>query len=246
MSRKQRIEQQPAYVLHTLPWRETSLIIETFSRDYGRVALVAKGARRPGSQLRAVLMPFQPVLLDWSGAGELKLLMRAERDGWQPMLAGQSLMCGFYLNELLLALTAREDAHSDLFAHYVTALAGLTQDNALAITLRSFELRLLASLGYGLSLAHEANGSRPIRPDQRYLFVRDQGFVAVNDRKKEGDADGEPYMIEGRVLLDLAQGQLHSPEALAQSKRLLRRMINDRLEGRLLQSRRILEELQQL
>ena len=128
---KQRIEQQPAWVLHTYPWRETSLIVEIFARDHGRVALVAKGARRPHSQLRGVLMAFQPLLMDWSGGGEVKTLVRAEWQGGQPLLTGRALICGYYLNELLVRLTAREDAHPRLFSAYADAVrSGAFPDDA--------------------------------------------------------------------------------------------------------------------
>ena len=107
MSARQRIDQQPGFVLHSYPYRETSLIVEVFSRDHGRLGLVAKGARRPMSQLRGVLMAFQPLLIDWSGGGEMKTLVRAEWQGGQPLLGGQALLCAYYLNELLMRLLAR-------------------------------------------------------------------------------------------------------------------------------------------
>ena len=107
---RQRIEQQPAFVLHTQPWRETSLIVELFSRDHGRLPLVAKGARRPTSAFRGLLMGFQPLLADWSGGGEVRTLARAEWQGGIPLLAGRALLSAYYLNELLVQLMPREDA----------------------------------------------------------------------------------------------------------------------------------------
>ena len=122
MSARQRIDQQPGFVLHSYPYRETSLIVEVFSRDHGRIGLVAKGARRPMSQLRGVLMAFQPLLIDWSGGGEMKTLVRAEWQGGQPLLGGQALLCAYYLNELLMRLLPREDPHPVLFRAYGDAL----------------------------------------------------------------------------------------------------------------------------
>src|SRR6187455_1294129 len=116
-----RRDEQPAYVLHTYAYRETSLIVEAFTAEYGRVALVARGAKRPRSEMRGLLQGFQPLLLSWSGANELKTLQKAEWRGGMPLPGGSALLCGFYLNELLLKLLAREDAHPQLYASYETA-----------------------------------------------------------------------------------------------------------------------------
>src|SRR5262245_40157281 len=120
-----RIDQQPALVLHAYPWRETSLIVETFTRDHGRMALVARGAKRPTSQFRGLLAPVAPLLLSWSGRSEIKSLVRAEWCGGLAPMRGEALLAGFYLNELLVRLLARADAHELLFARYIGALAAL-------------------------------------------------------------------------------------------------------------------------
>lgn len=103
MARRQRVEAEPAYVLHARPWRETSLLLDVLTLEHGRLALVAKGARRPGSQLRPVLLTFQPLVLGWSGAGEVRTLTRADWAGGVPLLQGRALWCGYYLNELVLS-----------------------------------------------------------------------------------------------------------------------------------------------
>jgi len=118
-----RVDHQPAFVLHSYAWRETSLIVEMLSRDFGRVALVARGAKRPTSQFRGILMPFSPLALSWSGRAELKTLVRAEWQGGLAPLRGDGLLAAFYLNELLVRLLPRADAHPGLFASYVQALA---------------------------------------------------------------------------------------------------------------------------
>ncbi|MFZ5530814.1 MAG: DNA repair protein RecO, partial [Pseudomonadota bacterium] len=125
MSNKVLHEAQPAFVLHSYAFRETSLIVELFSRDHGRVALVARGARRPKSALRGMLLAFQPLTLTWGGKGELKTLHRAEWQGGMPQLQGMALMCGFYLNELLVRLLPRDDPHEDLFEMYRKTLQSL-------------------------------------------------------------------------------------------------------------------------
>src|SRR5699024_6020147 len=154
--RRQRADDVPAFLLHATPWRETSLVINAFTRDYGVVGMVARGAKRPQSQLRPVLGAFQPLRLSWSGARELKTLRRAESAGIMP-LAGRAYMSGWYLNELVLRLLAREDPHPTLFDTYQQTLLALTQgqiDDAterqpVAVLLRRFEWVLLQETGYG-------------------------------------------------------------------------------------------------
>lgn len=247
MAAKQRIEQQPAWVLHTLPWRETSLIVEVFSRRQGRIAMVAKGARRPHSVLRGVLMAFQPLLLDWSGGGEVKTLVRAEWQGGQPLLTGQALLCGYYLNELLVCLTAREDAHPTLFDAYVEAMIALGRGERIAPILRRFELALLHELGYGPMLDGVDESGLPLRPESRYVYLVERGPVAPDALLAEDSAlaAGQP-VIGGQTLLDLAAEDFSRAETLLQSKLLLRALINHYLGGRPLQSRRVLKELAEL
>src|SRR5881394_1835536 len=137
---RDRRDDQPAFVLHAHPYRETSLIVEALTADYGRVALVARGAKRPRSELRGILQAFQPLTVSWAGAGEIKTLIRAEWRGGLPLVTGSALLCGFYLNELLLKLLPREDPHPRLFASYATALADLAAGGEQAPVLRRFEL----------------------------------------------------------------------------------------------------------
>lgn len=239
-SPRQRVDQQPGFVLHTHPYRETSLIVEVLSRDHGRVGLLAKGARRPHSALRGVLMAFQPLLLDWSGSGELKTLVRAEWQGGQPLLTGRALLYGYYLNELLVKLLAREDPHPTLFEIYGQTLRSLTGSGATEDLLRRFELQLLRELGYGLDLAVEADTGVPVRAEGRYIYVIDQGVVGAPAGVEGG------LVIEGRTLLELSSGGFTAPETQLQAKLLLRRLINHYLGGQTLQSRRVFMELQEL
>ena len=244
MGQRQRIEQQPAWVLHTMPWRETSLIVEVFSRDHGRVALAAKGARRPLSALRGVLMAFQPLLMDWSGGGEVKTLVRAEWQGGQPLLGGRALLCGYYLNELLVRLAAREDPHPALFSAYGEAIAALGRNEALVVVLRRFELVLLQELGYGLDLGNEADSGAPVQEGADYVFMIERGPVPLGEIDPAGM--GGLDIVSGRTLLDLAARDFSRAETLAQAKLLLRMLINHYLGGQPLQSRRVLKELQEL
>jgi len=241
VSPKQRVSEQPAWVLHALPWRETSLIVEVFARDYGRVALVAKGARRPLSSLRGVLMAFQPLLLDWSGGGEIKTLARAEWRGGQALITGRALLCAYYVNELVLKLAAREDAHPGLFDAYEAAMSALASGEALPPLLRRFEVALLRELGWGLVLDGDVE-ERPFQPAAPYVYVIEHGPCATNG----GASEREGVPVSGQTLLDLDAGDFSRAATLAESRRLLRAAIDHHLGGKPLQSRRVFRELHEL
>src|SRR6266536_5737024 len=149
-------DDEPAFVLHAYPYRETSAIVEAFTSSFGRIAMVARGARRPRSELRGLLQGFQPLLLSWSGQHELKTLHKAEWRGGLPRVGGSALLCGFYLNELLLKLLPREDPHPQLYRDYEAALGELAGSAEQAPALRSFGLMMLSEFGNALPLTHEA------------------------------------------------------------------------------------------
>lgn len=240
MAQKQRIDQQPGFILHTHPYRETSLIVELFSRDHGRLGLVAKGARRPMSALRGVLLAYQPLLVDWSGGGDVKTLIRAEWQGGQPMLTGRALMCGYYLNELLMRFLPREDAHPELFACYSDVVSALPRANHFEPLLRRFELTLLEQMGYGVPLVEDADSGRAIEAGGYYRYIIERGPVA------DSGNDPDVSRISGQTLLDMASGRFDSATTLQQSKQLLRQLISHHLGGQPLQSRRMFKELQSL
>ncbi|MDP4909945.1 MAG: DNA repair protein RecO [Burkholderiaceae bacterium] len=165
-----RVLETPGYVLHATAWRETSLIVQAFSRDHGWVSMVAKGAKRPHSVLRPALSVFQPLLLSWTGAGEMKTLTRAECAGVHP-LPGAAMMSCWYMNELLFRLLPREDPHPGLFDAYVIALQRLAAGQAAAGALRRFEWILLKETGYGLDAEEpdfeDAQGEPELRASLR-------------------------------------------------------------------------------
>lgn len=237
---KQKQEAQPAYVLHTYPFRETSLVIEVFTRHFGRVGLVARGARRPKSALRGLMMAFQPLLMSWGGKSELRTLHKAEWQGGVPQLKGLGLICGFYLNELLLKFLAREDPHEDLFVVYHEAVLALANSSQPEATLRRFEKHLLKELGYAISLDREADTGRQVDPQRRYTYVVERGPVPLNGR---GDA---PMEIEGKALLDLACDNFTDASTLAQGKLLMRFLLNHYLGNQELHTRQLLRELNQI
>ena len=248
MSTKARVENEPSFILHSYPYRETSLIVEVFSRSHGRVAMVARGAKRPKSAVRGLLLAFQPLWLSWFGKTELRTLHRAEWQAAQPQMAGTPLLCGFYLNELLLRLSQREDPHEALFDFYDETLRALRQAGnegspALAPILRRFELRLLQELGYAVQLEVDAETGAPIEPDRVYQFVLERGLVAG-----QGAAARAPNGLElaGRALLNMARGEFSDPLTAAQSKQLTRLLMQHYLGGQPLYTRQLMKELQQL
>lgn len=238
MSGKQRIDDAAAFLLHAHPYSESSLILDVFARDHGRLALLARGARRPRSALRGTLIGFQPLELGWFGGGEVKTLAKAEWRGGLAFLNGKSLLLGYYLNELLLKLLPREDAHPALFDAYADALGALARGATEAAELRRFEKALLRELGYGLSLDRVADSNEPVRAEGRYLYLIERGAVDA-----EGD---EPAALYGKTLLDLAADDYSDPRTLAESKILMRQLVAHYLGGQPLQSRRVFVELQDL
>jgi DNA repair protein RecO (recombination protein O) len=237
------------YVLHSYPYRETSLILQVWTEKHGRLGLVAKGARRPKSASRSVLVPFQPLSLDWFGRGELRTLKTAEPSAPATPLGGPSLMSAFYLNELLLKLTTRDDPHEGLFTAYDTAITELRSITRTARpardiepVLRRFELRLLQEVGYALELTREAGGHTPIAAEREYFYVVERGAVPA----AEGEAPSNAIRLRGQTLIDLESGRFEDAPTAAQSKQLMRLLINHSLNGQELATRVLVRELQKL
>jgi DNA repair protein RecO (recombination protein O) len=233
-----RIEQQPGFVLHARAWRETSMLIEAFTRDHGRVGIVARGVRSTRSRFpRASLQPLQPLLLGWSARGELGTLTSAEQTGTRWMLSGDALLAGMYVNELVLRLTSRNDAHHGAFAAYTECLGRLAERPDIAWTLRRFERDFMADLGYALMLTQTTDGT-PIEPGQIYAYVADSGPIPA------GEGGGLPR-VSGAALTALDRDETPTPLQLAELRRLMRAVISDLVGGSLnawgLSSRRLLD-----
>jgi DNA repair protein RecO (recombination protein O) len=243
-----------AYVLHTYAYRETSLILQVWSEKHGRLALVAKGARRPKSASRSLLVPFQPLVMDWFGKGELRTMKTAEPLAPATPLAGQALLSAFYLNELLLKLTTRDDPHEALFTAYDEAILALRQISrtgtrpapdpgfaaAVEPVLRRFELALLRELGYALELTREAGTHAPIVAEREYLYVVERGAIPA----EEGEARHDAVRLDGLTLLDLERGRFEDQKTIAQAKSLMRLLINHSLNGQVLATRTMVRDLQ--
>ena len=225
-----RVEFTRGYVLHQRPYRDTSLIVELYTHEHGRLSAFARAARGPRSRFRG-LQPFRPLLLSWVGRGEAPTLTAAEADGAPPLaLAADRLLSGFYLNELLLKLTVPHDPQPELYAHYASTLERLRALEPLETLLRRFEKRLLDLLGYGSELSSEVSG-RAVTADAYYHFRAGTGLVP---------AAAGSEAVQGRVLLALAADEpLHDPDAQRQARALLRAALDHCLDGRELSVRAV-------
>jgi DNA repair protein RecO (recombination protein O) len=223
----------PGYLLHHLPYRETSRILEVLTRDHGRLTLFARGARGPKSRLAAVLQPFRLLLVSWSGRGEAAQLTGAEAAAAASLAAlpAEHLMAGFYLNELLMRLISRHDPHPQLFDAYHATLEGLKGGGALAPALRVFEKNLLEQIGYGLDLDAESLTGRRVSAGAHYVYRPAEGLVAASH-----DAPGA---LAGRSLLSLASERFGSAAELEDARRLLNAALEHCLEGRALKTRAV-------
>ena len=221
-----RVALEPCFVLHERRWRETSLIVEVFGVQSGRVGLVARGARRPKSPFRGLLQPFIPLLVSWSGRGELATLVAVEADCAAAWLTGSALMGGLYMNELLVRLMHRHDPHPDLFEIYRRALERLRSQGPVEPVLRVFEKGLLRSIGYALILAHDAESGAPIVAQREYRYVAEVGAVPAGRRSDGG------VRIHGRTLQALAGERFECERDTREAKQLMRYLIGGLLGER--------------
>ncbi len=235
-----RQDNQPVYILHTYPFKETSLVVELFAQNFGRVAVTAKGARRPRSAMRGMLQAFQPMLATWSGKQELKTLHSLEWNGSVLLLQGEALMCGFYLNELLLRLLPREDAHETLFAYYADTLQRLATANDLATTLRRFELKFLQELGYAIPLSLDMDND-VIQTRQNYRYEAEHGAFKLTGAMGKHDSG---VSLHGKTLIDMANDDYSHAQTKQQSKQLMRYLLAHYLGDKPLHTRQLLIDLQ--
>jgi DNA repair protein RecO (recombination protein O) len=235
----QRIAGQPAFVLHSYPYKETSLIVDLFTRDHGRIGVVAKGAKRPHSKLRGVLQTFQPLSISFSGKSELRTLIDADWVGGMLPIEKTALLCGFYLNELLVKLLARDDAHPALFNHYVATLNELAHGEPAPIALRKFERALLKETGVAADLTRCTTTRAPVEPDGLYVVDPERGA-------RTAQAVESWPVVSGKTLVDMEREDYADPQTKAQSKQLMRFLLAYHLGGAPLNTRQILIDLMQL
>lgn len=238
-----RVQSQAAFLLHARPFRETSLIIEVFTRQYGRVGLLARGVRNPKSRKRALLLPFQPLLIGWSGKGELPLLTGLDATGAARELISEQRYAAFYLNELLLKLLHRYDAHESLYDYYSEVLDELFRFIPIQSVLRRFEKKLLSLSGYGLILHHEAGSSRAIEPDRCYQYLPEQGPMAVSDRVGGYSSAATSLKIKGKSLLDFHHDIFDDKQSLKECRQLVHFLVEHQLSGKAMHSRRVFHQV---
>lgn len=236
-----RVQHQSAFLIHHYNYRESSLIAEFFTRDHGRIAAIAKGARRGKSKRRALLNSFSPLLIGWSGKGDLAVLTAIEAQGLPVKLDAEELYCGFYVNELLKRLLHRHDSHPVLFEGYRKCLVQLGDAGGSDAALRLFENLLLNELGYGLVLDHDVNDNTPIVAEARYEYILDNG----PHRLKMDDKTTRGIIVHGESLIALAKESLKGRRTLKELKHLMRAMLNRILGGQPLESRRLMQALVQ-
>lgn len=229
---------QPGFVLHHRAYRDTSVLLELLTAAQGRVGAVARGVRKEKSRWAGMLQPFRPLLLSWIGRGELVTLTGVEENGGARLSSGPAMVCGFYLNELMVRLLERHDAHPGLYTAYddgLRELSGVEHDAiAQQRALRRFEKRLLAELGYGLILDHAADSGTPLQSETVYSYELERGPIAYHDRSPG-------VAISGATLLALDHDALHDERSLRESKRLMRAVLAHYLGDRPLHSRALFQ-----
>ncbi len=229
-------ENQDIYILHTYPFKETSLIAELFSKNHGRIPVVAKGARRPRSSLRGMLQSFQLLQATWSGRGEIKTLHNIEWCDRFLQVDGNALICGFYINELIMRLLPREDTHKKLFDFYHHTMTVLARGINLEEVLRRFELKLLQELGYEVPLKEDENGDSIIA-DKFYIYEAEYGASEIS-KTNNG------VKIYGQTLIDMAKDEYKEDNTQLQSKQLMRYLISHYLGDKPLNSKQLFTNLQ--
>jgi len=222
-----RILLEPGYVLHTRSFRETSLIVEAFTREHGRIAVVARGAKSAKSRWRNVLQPFRPLLISWNQKTDLGTLTAADQVASPPAMPGQALFCGMYLNELLMRLLHRGDPHIEVFERYRQALAELAAEASPQPLLRVFEKHLLEAIGYAMLLDREYDSGNGIKPQSWYMYKPDRGPVLHS-----GPGKGR---ISGAALMALYSENLQT-DVLPELRMLMRSVIGYHLGGKPLAS----------
>lgn len=245
-----RMSDEPAYVLHRYDWSETSLIVEVFSRHHGRIALVAKGAKRPTSSYRPVLLPLQLLRLGWSGDAEVRTLKTAEWGGGPVMPRGEALMAGFYLNELMMRLLARDDPHPSLFDHYSWVLQQIAQPAAGRgeALLRAFELMTLREVGVLPQLDLQTLTMVDVDPEQRYALRPDSGLMQAPVDERQAMAGAQWHALQQALdgpspmaaLLSVCEAEG------AALKPLLRALLQYHCGGAVLRTRALMMEVAQL
>ncbi|MCW8934592.1 MAG: DNA repair protein RecO [Gammaproteobacteria bacterium] len=231
-----RVQDQPAYILHHRAFRDTSQILEVITPEYGRLSLMSRGSRGAKSRLKSILQPFRPILIGWSGKGEMPTLTAAEPQAVKIFsLTGKALPSAFYVNELIIKLLYKHDVHERVFQLYESIVQLLADKNEVEPVLRLFEKQLLEELGFGLNLSINAETNEAILADEQYAYYLEHGPVSLSC------VHDELYILKlhGKSLLDLHENRLDSEQSLRDAKRLMRSILNYYLEGKPIKSREL-------
>ncbi len=235
MSSKASRQLDQAYVLHSRSFRNTSLIVEIFTREHGKFSVVARGARQNKSPFYSLLQPFTQLLMQWGGGGEMPTLYSAELNSKPSNLLNQQIYSGFYLNELLMHLLHRHDPHPALFDIYRLTLEKIRQDEHVDVALRYFELDLLEQLGYGINLQHDTVTGKQVSDEERYTYLIEQGPVRNNDPDEHG------MLVSGKTLRHMLQRSLTDQAERKEAKLLLRSILDHYLGYKPLKTRELLQ-----
>ena len=226
MTNSARVLLEPAFVLHSRAYQNSSLIVDLFTLNFGRMTVIARSARGPKSRYQGRLQLFSPLLVSWSGRGDLKSLGDMEQDGASYQLEGKALLCGFYLNELLVRLLKHEDPYPAIYHHYQHILHRFEHQDFNEVDLRYFEKNLIKELGYDFSLNYDA--------EHMYRYDLDRGFIQAMT------TDNDPMLFSGKFLHDFHEESLKTPDDYRSAKRLMRLALARHLGDKPLQSRSLL------
>ncbi|MGB2180334.1 MAG: DNA repair protein RecO [Porticoccaceae bacterium] len=230
-----RVESEPGFILHTIPYRETSLLVDLFSLNHGRVRCVAKGFRKPNKKgIAKTLFPYTEHHFHWQGRGELKTLIQADPLQSPVFLKQEALFVGLYTNELLYKLLHQHDPHQPLYHFYHQFMSHLSVSGLDQAELRRFEMLLLEELGYGLVLDTEAETGQAVSAECLYYYIPDQGLKLIQDQSQDNI-----YALSGADIMALSQGQLEKQSVLRAAKQLTRQVIDFYLDGKELNSREL-------
>ena len=226
-----RVNLQPAYILHGRAYRDTSRLLDVFTQDYGRITLVAKGSRSPRSKLQGILQVFTPLIISWSGKGEVQTLTGAESVKNTVNISGKHIISAYYINELLQRLMIHHDPHPTLFVLYQKTLEKFSQEDD-ELVLRRFEKQLLAEIGYGLNLEYEHESGDTIQADETYYYDIEKGPI---NRSKSEALDA--LTVSGQTLLDLQKDTFSCQQSQKEAKQLMRIILSHHLGGKPLKTR---------
>lgn len=244
--RNNTVSSVPAFVLHSRPYRDTSAIVELFTETHGRSTVVARGVKAAKCRYRGILQPFQPLLVSWTGRGEMFTLSSAEERSLPFTMLGQRLVIGLYINELLMRAMGRGDSHMRLYHRYEQLLEDLSHAGTHKVNqreecaLRFFEMDLLSELGYGLMLDYDSETGEQVSGQYQYAYHPARGPMRIDDDSVM--ISNSEVEISGRTLLALHQRQLNYPDELRYAKRLLRKTLAFHLGDKPLRSRRLFQQ----